>query len=275
MFLALIHNNNVCRNSYIRPQLTKLSVAMSDFDVKMVEISFQGVVEPHSYLMALARDLIYFNLSRKWHFYRLLSCFSFLLKFIYFLKCSVNKYIVCGKALKSWMRKSAIEVAVTEKHTHAWSNFLNTSADWFICFEDDAIFKDDSIHNLEIILKKIEDIQKPIYIDLAGGLNLEELKVDNLLNYKDDFFRYYKKPVTNTACVYMMNRALAYKFHALLTTKPWLRLIGIDWLINNLFIFIESETSNHSSEIYCIHAEPTIFKHGTTTGDYTSWQLAE
>jgi GR25 family glycosyltransferase involved in LPS biosynthesis len=159
---------------------------------------------------------------------------------------------------------------VTDKHVRAWSAFLEASGDFLICFEDDAIFKKDSIERVQDLLAVVsnKDSAYPIYVDLAGGCELEELKIGNIETCRDALFRHYSKPVTNTACVYLMNRKLVTSFHHLITRRPWLRLIGIDWMMNKLFMLMTRD----GAECICMHADPTIFKHGTTTGEYLSWQ---
>jgi GR25 family glycosyltransferase involved in LPS biosynthesis len=159
---------------------------------------------------------------------------------------------------------------VTDKHIRAWSAFLESDADYLLCCEDDVIFKEDSVQRvndlLEMLIRRQGDA--PIYIDLAGGCRFDEIKIDALEVGRDASFRFYSKPVTNTACAYLMSRSLVVAFHEILTRKPWLRLIGVDWMMNKLFMLME----NDGVACACMHADPTIFKHGTTTGDYVAWE---
>lgn len=272
LFIALIHNNNVQRNAYIRPQLEKMVGALGpDITAGKIEISFQPQIKPNSIAMAFMRDAMYRKLDREWHRYRLLKPLTLVRDIVGFLKGSFIKYIVERKGIgASWQKNSAIEAMVTEKHVRAWGRFLDSGADFLICFEDDAVFKDDSVQKIKDLLGLLaqRNLDARIYVDLAGGCKLEELKIDNLELSQDASFKFYSKSVTNTACAYLMSRELAVDFHAILTRKPWLRLIGIDWMMNSLFIQME----NDGMECCCMHAAPTIFKHGTTTGEYVSWQ---
>lgn len=274
--VALVHNNNEDRNTYIRKSIDRLCHQIEHTcNLDKIEVSFQAVTKPHSDLMSFLRDLMYLKLSHNWRQYRLLNPLRSFYNLAGFLKRSLARYIFARQTTgQRWKKNSAIEVAVTDKHIRAWTQFLDTNADWLICFEDDAVFKEDSINNIEKLLSHLGNINchKPIYIDLAGGCNLEDIQISKLLEKQDEYFRYYKKPVTNTACVYMMNRSLVYQFYSILTIKPWLRLIGVDWMMNNLFIHINDLVSTPDSGVVCMHADPTIFKHGTTTGDYVSWQ---
>ena len=269
--IALIHNNNLLRNSYIRPQLENLMRSMQlHFAASMFEVSFQEQITPHSTSMAFIRDVIYQNLGSKWRKYRLLKSWE-LRNWVNFLRASFVKYIIRSNGrLNQWKRNSAIEVAVTDKHIRAWFQFLDSGADYLIVFEDDAVFKDDSTLRVKELLNKLSKNHqnKSSYVDLGGGCRLADLMINRLETSKDNSYRYYKKPVTNTACAYLMSRELATAFCTTLTRRPWLRLIGVDWMMNSLFILRGEQVL----DCICLHADPTIFKHGTTTGEYVSWQ---
>lgn len=273
--LALIHNNNGLRNAYIRPQLEGLIRSVETHILaEKIEVSFQSEIIPHSMTMAFIRDVIYWRLGRKWQRYRLSKARSLLRDGAGFLKRTYMKYIVNNDDIgKRWQKNSAIEVMVTEKHVRAWGKFLDSGADFLICFEDDAVFKDDSIQKISKLLNTLSQAysNSACYVDLSGGCHLSDLGIENLEENQDELYRYYSKPVTNTACAYLMSRQLVARFHAILAKRPWLRLIGIDWMMNSLFIRME----NDGAKCICMHADPTIVKHGTTTGEYISWQIKE
>jgi hypothetical protein len=269
--IALIHNNNVRRNDYIRPQLDELARALGPLLIEKIEISFQSELKPHDTCMAFLRDIMYRKLDREWHRYRLLRPLTLLRDISGFLKGSFIKYVIERDSTgASWKKNSSIEVMVTEKHVRAWGIFLDSGADFLICFEDDAVFKDDSAQKIKDVLGFLHrrNIESRVYADLAGGCKLDRLKLGNLEAGQEGDFKFYSKPVTNTACVYLMSRQLVVAFHSILAESPWLRLIGIDWMMNSLFIQMEK----NGMESICIHAAPTVFRHGTTTGEYVSWQ---
>ena len=271
--IALIHNNNVQRNAYIRPQLEKMAGGLEPhIEVSITEVSFQPDVKPHSIAMAFLRDVMYRKLDREWHQYRLLKPLTLVRDIVGFLKGSIIKYIVERKSMgASWQKNSAIEVILTEKHIRAWGRFLDSGADFLICFEDDAVFKDDSVQRIRDLLGLLTQrkLDSRSYVDLAGGCKLDELRIDNLESSQDTSFRFYSKPVTNTACAYFISRPLVSTFHATLTRRPWLRLLGADWMMNSLFVAM----ANDGMECVCMHAAPTIFKHGSITGEYVSMFL--
>jgi len=162
-----------------------------------------------------------------------------------------------------------IETVLTDKHIRAWMQFMDSGADYLIIFEDDVIFKKDSIGRISSLLNMLtqKHLHQSCYIDLAGGLTSDVLNIDALETVYRDNFRHYRKPVTNTTCSYLISRELVAQFIAIITKKPWLRLIPIDWLINNFFVILEKK----NFEVYCIHADPTIFEHGSFSGHYVSW----
>jgi len=216
--------------------------------------------------MAFFRDVVYQILDRDWLRYRHLP--SFLPRHrarLIYNNFNSGRY----KENSGWRRSSAIEMAVTDKHIRAWAAFLDSGADYLICFEDDAMFQNNSELRLVGLLDRLFSRKAGhlVYVDLAGGCTQEALRIEKLQTGQDDDFRHYCKPVTNTACVYLMSRPLVSTFYDILTRRPWLRMIGIDWMVNTLFILTE-KAGIHCD---CMHADPTIFSHGSVTGEYAPW----
>ena len=274
--LALIHNNNDSRNAVIRPALAKLSNFLSASrlgatrQVTSVEVSWQPALALNSTVIVLKRNLQYQILERNWLRYRgqrPTRRLSVMRKFLSFAKKVLQNTDGLGERLR---RSSAIELAVTDKHIRAWDRFLDSGADLLICFEDDAVFKESSAADLSCVLAGIAHL-KPhdlLYVDLAGGMPISALKIAALEDKKEGFFTYYKKPVTNTACAYLINRSMADLFKTTMMLRPSLRHVSIDWLLNALFIELEKQ----GKYALCFHADPTVFNHGSTTGEFQAWQ---
>ena len=266
--LALIHNNDASRNARIRPALNDLKTSLSQrYSANLIEVSAQPDVRPHGLPMAILRDGIYEMLDRRWRRYRRLPVQLLPLHVGRFISGSLKK---CFRSTTSWKRNSCIQMFVTDKHIRAWNAFLEKGGDCLICFEDDAVFRNDSVDRLMALLDELSAsrLDGPVYADLAGGLSLEVLNIQNLQESWDGSFRHYSKPVTNTACAYLLSKPLVAKFCEIITRRRWVRLIGIDWMMNELLMELDAD----GVKCVCIHADPTIFKHGTTTGDYVSWQ---
>lgn len=268
---ALIHNNNQQRNGHLLPHLDSLiNITSLKFDVKRLYISAQPKIVAHGAWMAIFRSLLQEILNRNWCQYKKINP-PFLLKtVITFLKTNIKKY--CSK--KSFReianRHSFIETILTDKHIRAWSTFIETDCEYLICFEDDAVFQDNSVERLsalfDTLIKRGRD--RFTYVDLAGGCDIKDLQISQLATVKQEGFTHYSKPVTNTTCVYVLSRLLVSEFLNQLTRRPWLRLIAIDWMVNKLFIEVES----NNFQILCMHSDPPIFHHGSTTGAYLDWR---
>ncbi|HON82097.1 MAG TPA: hypothetical protein PLN56_07340 [Methanoregulaceae archaeon] len=267
--IALIHNNDFQRNNYVLPKIFEIKDSFSKkFDVKIIFISNQPEIRPHTSSQAIYRKLQYLKLDREWCKYRNLRPKSLAISLPLLMWDVFNSYTFRRQSGLLWNKKSYIETVVTDKHIRSWNAFSETNCEYLICFEDDIVFKDNSIQKLENILEFVKNQKdRLIYIDLAGGCNLEDLKISNLEIRHDDYFRYYTKPVTNTACAYLINKPLINIFLDNILRKPHLRLIGIDWMINKLFININPDRNT----FFCVHSDPSIFLHGTKSGEYKSW----
>ena len=260
--LALIHNNNKERYSYIRSHLDLLKKDLTSWETEIVEVSKQPEIVPSKTMITLVRKFLLWKINREWIRYKLLKPRNIILD-TGILFWRLVGIVVYGELEK---RRLVIDSFVTDKHIRALSYFLDKDADLLICFEDDAVFKKDSLSRLKILLKEVEKQGKsPLYMDLAGGCSLEVLKVSRLETKKDKDRRYYKKPVTNSGCCYMINSKTAELFMLAILRYPCLRLIPYDWLMNKLFIL----TSNYKYN--CFHYWPHIFEHGSSLGDYKSW----
>jgi hypothetical protein len=263
--LALIHNDNKIRNSYIRPMQSKLIDKIPCIKGPVIEVYFHGE-KIHSGITAFIREVIRYKYDREYEIYKLNRPLFLPLDIVRFLRNITHKYLY--KSGEKAKKLSAIEVVHSDQHVRAWTTFLQSDAEFLIVFEDDAIFKKNSTQRVYDLINKLSESKEygPLYVDLAGGCKLDNLRIDKLEKNRDANFRYYTKPVTNTACVYIINRSLAINFHRILAQKPILRLLQIDFLINSLFVFLDKE----KLVITSMHADPVIFDHGSSTGDYES-----
>lgn len=270
--IALIHNNDVQRCSYLLPRLDQLQRDLSNYYVtNLFKISSQPNVSPLSLSFAVCREFSYWQLSRQWKKYCLVKPWPLWSDVIRPLKNVLRKYVfTSSKERIRLLKHGRIEMIVTAKHIRAWKKFVKKEDDFLICFEDDVVFKDDSIYKMialiECLYKEIV-INQGIYVDLAGGCTFEKLQVKQIESKRDAYFRYFAKPVTNTACCYVINKQVAEVFLLEIEQNPDFKVIGIDWLINQLFM--KSETHLNC---LCKHADPHLFDHGSVTGQYLDWR---
>ena len=269
--IALIHNNQVDRLAHVRPAIKDLAIALGDrFHVDAFEICWQPDVKSHGLFNALMRDGLYRHLAREWAVYRKIGISPFARDWVSFLKYALRKYLLRKSERLVWQRNSAIEMIVTAKHMRAWEVFVESNADYLLVFEDDVRFRPDTIARFnDQVIPTIRSLgNRALYVNLAGGCQYEDLRIEKLESKRNGDLVFYSKPVTNTACAYLINKSLVKKFVSKLVEQPLLRLIGIDWLMNKLFISMGDD----AEKCVCVHFYPTIFDHGSFTGQYISWQ---
>jgi hypothetical protein len=113
------------------------------------------------------------------------------------------------------------------------------------------------------------DTGRLLYIDLAGGFDLDSLGVTDLIDDRRNGFLYFRRPVTNTACGYLIDRQTAQRFYDTLSTRPRLRCLAIDWMVNAILLAAVREWAAFD----CRHCDPPLFNHGSMTGSYASWTV--
>lgn len=263
LLFVLIHNQDKGRYEKIRPNLDLLKENLAPkFIVEIIEIVKQPQAIPHPLILTLLRKSIYWKLNREWEKYK-----GFNTRNIFFdFGILLARLMAVLKNRKRENQRGVIETFLVDKHIKAWNYFLENNHDFLVVFEDDVIFKKDSIHKFRKTLNKlIKNINKLIYVDLAGGNGPEINRVDKLQIKADTLGKYYKKPVTNTACCYLINQSTVEIFSMYLLKNPWLRFVGGDWLMNKIFIMTESRY-----KYFCLHTDPAIFNHGSVNGVFES-----
>lgn len=268
---CLIHNRTDRTESALEQLKELANDKAEEITATVSQFSFQPDIVPHSKALAWRRKLIYRKLAVKWAKYRGVNVGSqkFRREFSFYRR-SLKSWFKERHLVTSWQTQSAIEVNVTDKHVRGWIAFLEADADFVVMSEDDAVFDTDTSATFGEVIELVREYaanNTPMYMDLAGGCRLQDLGIDLL---KGDIisnrFRKYKKPVTNTACCYLLSRKLAEIFLAKLIEHPEYRTIGVDWMMNQLFIDIFDD----GVVVKCFHAEPPIIRHGSVTGDFVS-----
>lgn len=257
--LALIHNQDTQRLSYIRPKLKILSKELSSkFEVEIFEVFQQPQIKSMAKYLNLTVRYIYWRINREFEDYKKNKSRNIIFDFLiliarFFLSRQDQRYV--------------IEAYIADKHIRAWSHFLERNSQFLICFEDDVIFKRDSISRIKKLLlnTKIDSRNKLLYIDLAGGNNMEIMNAKMIEQKRDSLGIHFKKPITNTACCYLINKNTGRIFIEKVFKNPWLRLICADWMMNKVFI-----SSVNKEKYFCLHTYPSIFSHGSITGNYSS-----
>ncbi len=268
--IALIHNNNIERLSEIKPNIQSFILELAkNNNVNFFEINWQPELSPASLSVGISRDWTYWRLNRKWNKYKNVKPRNLILDFSWLIFKLTTKYIFNVSQRGRWLKSCSIEMFVTQKHVEAIFRALNEQCDYLLVFEDDAVFEKESIEKLCFLFDFIENKKNlPVYVDIAGGCPFDVLRYEKIVTKKDDLFRYFNKPGTNTACCYLMNNNQLKLFGNFLIKNPKLIYIGIDWLFNKMFIMQEHVTPKS----FCVHAAPPFLRHGSVVGDFKAWQ---
>lgn len=259
--ISLIHNNNEDRLAYIRPKIKSLMFELQNIvDVEYYEFFGDKYIGDINFISSIKRDWFYLKLNRDWNDYKKSKNRLLVFDFFIFIFKTFLRYFVKNKREK-YLKFFKVECYITKNHILSLLNAQGQSADYLLVFEDDAIFKPDSINKLVDLINnnKRNNDNIPLYVDLAGGNNLDEIKVKRLEYKRDSFFRYYKKPITDTVCCYLINKKQIDIFCRFLDKFPKLSYIGIDWMFNKIFIMEERD----NIKTLCFHSDPSFFEHGS------------
>ena len=264
ILLVLIHNNDQQRLAYIKPKLRELCLLLKveGYNAFIYEPDYRPEKAPSDVSTTLRQQHLYQNLGKEWRKYRRVQNGNPISKYLDL----VNEFSISNQRRLRTTR----DMIVARNHYLGWRQGVKSGADFVITFEDDVLFKEDSHSRISGLIRQANNGHWCFYADLAGGLEERDLQIRNLLSEaKGSFmckgYKHYKKPVTNTACCYLINKQLSQEFVRIYgENKDELKLLGADWLMNALFLKINFTVN----PCYCVHADPTVFVHGSMAGAY-------
>jgi len=266
----LIHNNSKDRID-LRNRLQELA---NKLNIKIIEIykqrKFSKIKFSWTYKFTILRIYflrIFYNLIHKKDFS--LNFFCLLLKsFLNLYKYVIDLIFKNSNEIMKSYKYIMIESIVTKKHIKAWEHFLKSKKQIMIVFEDDAICKNDTEERLKDLFSRSESFNfDNFFIDLAGGLNLENIFPQRRIKICNDEFLLLKGIYTNTACSYLVSRNLIKLFYAEYKKTETNKYFPIDHLINKLGLKIKKNYS-----ISSVHFHNPLFTHGSFKGNIKSWQ---
>jgi hypothetical protein len=257
--IAIIHNRDPRRLAHILPA----SRALADrVGANLFEVYEQPAIRPHSAAYVLYKQTLMWKINREWECYREIVPSPFV--------TSAIRHVVRapGRLTGRARRVSAIEAILASKHISTWETAIANGSDYLVVLEDDAIVQANTADRFRALFELLgnRDASRLLYVDLAGGFNIDELAVARLIDYERDGFLHFRRPATNTACGYLINRATVQRFCTILASRPWFRHAPLDWLINCLMMRAIAE----GSEFDCWHANPSMFQHGSLLRLYES-----
>ncbi len=188
----------------------------------------------------------------------------------------VRKVLGSKMKYKYYQERSCTEWEITKKHLALVRLFLESSNDFLVIFESDAIFGP-----VEEFAKKISFLIKtntnndPCWVRLSTGFDMRHLEVKSFpteesLAIEAELlgFQAYVKPTTNTSCCYMINRKMAEKIVNQFNTK-WtsISMEPIDFFYNRAL----AKIAKYESVLSADFISPPII-HGSIIGSYQSWQ---
>jgi hypothetical protein len=171
--------------------------------------------------------------------------------------------------LQAAWRHSQVEAIVSKKHGCAWRQALSAGADLALVFEDDVECVPASQRRLQALLEAVPGLlerQPRLYLDLAGGYPLDQvlplaegLPIEGLADLMLPGVH------TNTACGYLVSRALLEAWLQALQQRPALAQLPIDHLINRA-------SALQAPQAISGHWRQPVFRHGSFCGTVRSWQ---
>ncbi len=260
--LGLVHNFDEKRLPKVRESILSLKTCLDLNHFVTVMESTKQKSKSLGLLRLVLKYLMYFNIEQ-----RVLTsdknAWQRLKSTIKLTKKEVRRYFNLSKRERLKLRqKHYIHYQITKKHVNLWKQAKKHQCDALLVFEDDVVFNADSNQKLELFIELLSGDKKRIFVDLAGGFS--ELKHMQEEYYQDGIIRVIP-PTSNTACAYFYNVNAVNDLIKIVTRKPYLKLLSIDWLMNELFI------RHLKSEIISLHTRPTVLTHGSMNKAYQSW----
>jgi hypothetical protein len=268
--ICVIHNNEVDRLQYLKPQLDSLLGNLRT-----------TCLVPTLHYVGSDIDVLNQRIPKSTPKNRFLRAFwlSAILDRDYQLDPPTDKPRLRSRArqfvknLRSYFfgyhRSLRAEQELLHKHLHAWRIAVAETGTTFV-LESDVRFRPNAIQKLSSLAAEFETAERPVYIDLAGGCDIRGIlrswcfdENRGGLPCEIAGIRMIRLPAfaNNTSCAYMITPATARRFCSLK-----LPMLGVDWSMMAwaLWGFLD--------EVECLHSFPSLLEHGSMSGAYsTQW----
>jgi len=252
VMLALIHNNEINRLAYLRPNIDYL-LKNTLLDFTYTEISKQNEI---TYSLPILAKHILLNLKLKKDLNELYALLIALIR----TSSYKTKFINTLNGTKS---RLIAETQLALKHKTIYEQFLDTDCEFLLVLESDAIFLDSTLFISELI-SGISLMQPNCVLMLGGTYSLQELKLNsqNDFRYKNYVIHEIAGIHTNTTVAFLIERQIAT---VLIENWPKTIYTGpVDWLIKR--IAEKTQLENPKSMFF----DPPRVINGSTANYYES-----
>jgi len=232
ILVGIVHNNERERLNYLRNKLSRLQ--SSDLDFQIIEYGTQ-IEKTINTLSTLYKTISVCAYTIKWAKYtnqRIIPKLKGELR-------TQAGFLLRGKARRDNLRRiNVVCDAVSRKHLALMEAFLASAAEYLIVLESDAQLPD-PIKFIESIksLSLIQESDFPLWVSFVKPNVKSQGNLRGLRESASGLIT-QTKPWSNTACAYLVNRALATLFvnqHSKQIYSEHLAL-PIDWLLNTTFL---------------------------------------
>jgi len=260
LMIGYIHNENN-RSKIIKQRIEVITESLSlDREKCCIQSFYQNKeVKLNFRTFVLKAVLTNFCLSM-WNYRSLKNSEKKTKIFLLTLKDIVLKIFITFSNILNYQKlktKFYSEICLTTKHIDCWRRFANTRKKYLVIFEDDMAIKDKSLVRFSSFIPGIINApRKNIFIDLAGGFNLEKGDYFRFDKTKDIEYVQLNRAQTNTTCGYLLDKELAMNLLDFINVNPIHRLLPIDWCMNVFFM-------GNNKSITCIHFLEPLFEHGS------------
>ena len=287
IFLALIHNNEISRLTYLREKLLEIETQLSEAESETCLIQVGSLETPcFSKFSFLRRKFENEKYSLR---QRGVSCVQRLVSLSRFMSTHL-RILIMKRIRRSKYRESSpfglfgqvrVEDEVSRKHTDVLDQFLDSKFDYLVVFESDSIIKSAEQLCLQII--KNASLPNSHVISLFNShFTLDELgismknvvKSENLDQVSDNRQETNSYTVprlhTNTLCCYGISRPLAFALKSKLTFIEKKPLPPADWMFDQALQLVGDENDAAGIESKTIFFYPSLVENGSLLGAYTS-----
>lgn len=272
LLIGLVHNNDSMRNSAMQEtvEIIKNSLSASD-SCDVVSENWQPKVLSMGFLdifrKFLANAVAYFRILSflaNRHLPKLTS--NLLHAFAVNLSSAV-------KDLRKALRKDlgpARTLQLSIKHFLLWRRFIQSSADYLLVLEDDAVIFREHIQDLPRLWGVLSDSEAVAeFIMVGAGYSFAELGAERAVSETPDLgIQKATRPFANTASGYVINRKTATWFATSVSLRPRKLNVNADLLISQLLREIHDDGPNEA--VRCLHFVPPIFDNASLFGRYKS-----